>query len=82
METKNHLWEVIEYCPGGSLIDVVAQDKALPEPTVKTFALEILEGLQYVHSRGVLLCNFKTQSILLNEYGQLKIADFGSARTF
>jgi serine/threonine-protein kinase ULK4 len=30
METKNHMWAVTEYCPGGDLLKLIEQDKTLP----------------------------------------------------
>lgn len=30
METKNHMWAVTEYCPGGDLLKLIEQDKSLP----------------------------------------------------
>lgn len=74
------MWAVTEYCPGGDLLKLVEQDKALPEVTVKGFLVDILKGLQYCHSRGVIICDLKPASILINEYGCAKIGDFGSAR--
>lgn len=80
IESKNHMWEVTEYCPGGDLLKLVEQDKSLPENIVRGFLTDILKGLQYCHSRGVIVCDLKPASILINEYGCAKIGDFGSAR--
>lgn len=30
VETKNHLWVITEYCPGGDLLTLIEQDKSLP----------------------------------------------------
>ena len=79
METKNHMWAVTEYCPGGDLLKLIEQDKSLPEHVVKGFALEIMAALGYIHSKGVVICDLKPASILINEYGNVKLGDFGSA---
>jgi len=42
--------------------------------------IDILNGLQYCHHKGVIICDLKSASILLNEYGNAKIGDFGSAK--
>lgn len=66
METKNHMWAVTEYCPGGDLLKLIEQDKSLPENIVKKFAVEIIDGLAYSHSKGVIICDLKPASILIN----------------
>lgn len=71
---------ITEYCPGGDLLTLIEQDKALPEKTVKTFIREILQGLQYLHSNGIIFVDLKPANILINEYGNLKLADLGSAK--
>ncbi len=46
---------------------------------MRNFILEIMGGMQYAHSKGIVVCDIKPASILVNEYGNLKIGDFGSA---
>lgn len=59
---------------------LIEQDKMLPENTARGFALEIMHGLQYVHSKGVVMHDIKPASILINQYGHVKIGDFGAAQ--
>lgn len=80
METKNHMWAVTEYCPGGDLLKLIEQDKSLPENVVKGFAIEIMSALAYAHSKGIVVCDLKPATILINEYGNIKLGDFGSAQ--
>lgn len=47
---------------------------------MKCFAKDLLQGLQYLHSNGIVFCDLKPSNILLNEYGDLKLSDFGMAR--
>uniref|UniRef100_A0A3B3URD6 Cyclin dependent kinase 17 n=1 Tax=Poecilia latipinna TaxID=48699 RepID=A0A3B3URD6_9TELE len=41
---------------------------------------QILRGLSYCHKRKVLHRDLKPQNLLINERGELKLADFGLAR--
>jgi serine/threonine protein kinase len=49
---------------------------------VQSYTLQILEGLAYCHSMGVMHRDLKPQNILVTRDGGLKIADFGLARAF
>ncbi|KAK3374989.1 kinase-like domain-containing protein [Podospora didyma] len=56
----------------------------MPEPflasEVKTLLLQLASGVAYLHDNYILHRDLKTSNLLLNNRGQLKIADFGMAR--
>ncbi|POM58557.1 ULK/ULK protein Kinase [Phytophthora palmivora] len=79
-ESSNHIWLILEYCMGGDLLNLITQDKQLPEDTVKSFGLELVAGLQYLHANSILYCDLKPANVLIDEFGSLKLADFGLAR--
>lgn len=79
-ETRNHLWLIFEFCPGGDVLNLITEDKKLPEQCVKNFAMDIMRGLSFLHSNGIIYGELKPSNILLNEYNSLKLADFGRSR--
>lgn len=79
-ETRNHLWIIAEYCPGGDLFRLLEEDKKLPEKTVKKFAKELIEGLSYLHENSIIFCDLKPSNILFNEFSGLKLCDFGLSK--
>lgn len=49
---------------------------------VQSYTSQIIEGLAYCHSMGIMHRDLKPQNILVSRDGGLKLADFGLARTF
>ncbi|KII61478.1 Cyclin-dependent kinase 10 [Thelohanellus kitauei] len=52
------------------------------EPQIKNVALQIVQGLHFLHSHYIIHRDMKLSNILMNSYGSIKIADFGLARPF
>lgn len=79
-ETSAHLWLVLEYCVGGDLLTLLRQDTRMPEESIHDFARDLVQALQFLHSKGVIYCDLKPSNVLLDENGRLKLCDFGLAR--
>ncbi|XP_010938695.1 serine/threonine-protein kinase RUNKEL [Elaeis guineensis] len=79
-ETSAHLWLVLEYCVGGDLMTLLKQDSRFPEDSIHDLACDVVKALQFLHSKGIIYCDLKPSNILLDEYGRMKLCDFGLAR--
>lgn len=80
-ETRHHIWLILEFATGGSLLDLLRHDGCLPETAARVFGADLVHALLYLHSNGVLYCDLKPSNILLNEYGVLKLSDFALSMT-
>lgn len=74
----NILWIVMEYCPGGSVKDVMRLCKrSLNEDEIAAILHCVVTGLVYLHAHKVLHRDVKASNILLSADGVAKLADFG-----
>ncbi|XP_031747856.1 mitogen-activated protein kinase kinase kinase kinase 1 isoform X2 [Xenopus tropicalis] len=74
---ENKLWICMEYCGGGSLQDIYQVTGALSELQTAYVCRETLQGLSYLHNQGKIHRDIKGANILLNDNGDVKVADFG-----
>lgn len=81
MEDESDIYLVMEMCGGGSLYEVI-KDAPLNESVARFYFSKLLDGLSYCHSKGVCHRDLRLENILLDSYGNLKIADFGHSRIF
>ncbi|KAG7140225.1 Serine/threonine-protein kinase ppk23 like [Verticillium longisporum] len=75
-----HIFLVLEFVEH----DLKSILEEMPEPfllsEVKRLLLQLTSGIAYLHENWILHRDLKTSNLLLNNRGQLKIADFGMAR--
>ncbi|XP_023667916.1 mitogen-activated protein kinase kinase kinase kinase 5 [Paramormyrops kingsleyae] len=73
----NKLWICMEYCGGGSLQDIYHITGPLSEQQIAYVCREMLTGLEYLHGQKKIHRDIKGANILLNDQGEVKLADFG-----
>ncbi|KAI5287570.1 Protein kinase [Ascosphaera aggregata] len=76
-EHTNELWVVMEFMEGGSLTDVIDNNPVINEDQISTICFEACKGLAHLHSQAIIHRDIKSDNVLLDLVGNVKITDFG-----
>ncbi|KAG7749552.1 hypothetical protein KL912_001553 [Ogataea haglerorum] len=81
-EDVENYYLVMEFVPGGDLMDFVASYGSVGEAAGREIAKQILQAIDYVHSRGISHRDLKPDNILIaqDDPVTVKITDFGLAK--
>lgn len=79
-QDRENLYLVMEYLPGGDLLGLMIRNGAFDEDLARFYLAEIASALNALHSMGFVHRDVKPENILLDRFGHLKLADFGSAK--
>ncbi|EHL02414.1 putative MAP kinase kinase kinase wis4 [Glarea lozoyensis 74030] len=77
---RDKVYIFMEFCSGGSLAGLLEHGRIEDEQVIMVYALQLLEGLGYLHESGIVHRDIKPENILLNENGVIKYVDFGAAK--
>ncbi|GMH38222.1 hypothetical protein BSKO_06106 [Bryopsis sp. KO-2023] len=72
---------VMEYAPNRTLLDYVASKGTIDEEEARKYCRQIISALGHLHERGIVLRDLKLENILLDSSGNVKICDFGFAKS-
>ena len=80
-ESDENMFIVMEYLPGGDLLNYLKKNGKIPEPLSKKLFFQILSGARIIHSHSILHRDFKLDNILLDRTQKsIKICDFGVSK--
>lgn len=77
LASKKRIYLIMEYVRGGDLSDKIAYLQKLTEDEARKYFHQLIDAVNYCHSRNVYHRDLKPQNLLLDEKGNLKVSDFG-----
>lgn len=77
---EDNVYFLLEYVGGGELFDVVKEKGKLDSDAARFYAANCVLAIEYLHSRGIAFRDIKSENLLLDARGYLKVVDFGMAR--
>ncbi|KAL9056569.1 MAG: hypothetical protein Q9162_002852 [Coniocarpon cinnabarinum] len=82
VETKTHLYIIMEFVSGGDLQGYMQSHATLHEDPAKDMTRQILDALQYLHQRNITHRDIKPDNILLCSEAPfvVKLTDFGLSK--
>ncbi|KAJ1138156.1 hypothetical protein NDU88_004547 [Pleurodeles waltl] len=81
-ENSSKIVIVMEYASKGDLYDYINDRQRLTEQEARHFFRQIVSAVYYCHKNGIVHRDLKLENILLDENGNVKIADFGLSNLY
>eukprot|EP01051_Picozoa_sp_SAG22_P000655 SAG22_NODE_19_length_32182_cov_39.206963_12_plen_275_part_00 len=81
-QDAENIYIVLEYCHGGDLFGLMGMfdDEKLPVEYSRYYSASIASVFQHLHAKNIIYRDLKTENLLLDRAGYLKVADFGFAK--
>uniref|UniRef100_A0A8B9IC47 Protein kinase domain-containing protein n=1 Tax=Anser brachyrhynchus TaxID=132585 RepID=A0A8B9IC47_9AVES len=77
---RQHVYLLLEFCQGGELWTKLREVRYFEEPVAVFCSACVVEGLEYLHSHGIVYRDLKPENLMLDKQGYVKLVDFGFAK--
>ena len=79
-QEDEYLYLVMEYLPGGDLMNLLIQRDTLTEKEAKFYISELILAIESIHKLDCIHRDIKPDNILIGKDGHIKLSDFGLAK--
>ena len=79
-ENQMYIFIIMEYGDGGDLLNHLKNSGRFSEESYRNIMQQIIDGLSYIHAKGILHRDIKLDNIILTSDRKVKICDFGISR--
>lgn len=77
---ETYFYILMESCLGGDIWTLLRNKDVFNEQTSKFYIACVLEALNYLHSQNIIYRDLKSENLLLDHSGYIKLIDFGFAK--
>lgn len=81
-QNKEYLYLVMEFLPGGDLMNLLIMRDTLSEDDAKFYMAEMVTAIDTIHKLGFIHRDVKPDNLLIDKDGHLKLSDFGLCKSF
>ena len=76
-QDEEYLYLVMEYLPGGDLMNLLIQKDILTEEEARFYIAELILSIESIHKLDCIHRDIKPDNILIDKNGHIKLSDFG-----
>ena len=79
-QEDDYLYLVMEYLPGGDLMNLLIKKDILTEDEAKFYISELILAIESIHKLDCIHRDIKPDNVLIDKNGHIKLSDFGLAK--
>ena len=77
LKDSENIYIMMEYCEKGELFHYIEKEICLSNDEAACYFYQLINGLEYIHQKGIVHRDLKLENLLLSKTNLLKIIDFG-----